>query len=426
MTQERNVFLIILRLDLEAPNPLAGPDLSAAGPSAYMTKGHHSILAGVLDPGRSQTNTPLAHIMMGAQNRKHYNWILDRMTEILREFERADRGGTLLHRDRLAAFDETIDQIGTKILALLQDESGDMPSAALATALDDLLRGHEVSGPHVTIITNDFAIPWYWMRRLGARSPLCECRPLGMLQLSGRAIRDALLPDLGETAVPTDVITPASAPARRALLLGGGLADLPFLTDELSELVTAIEGDVNQRKFRRPFEVDRIVTQDELFSLCGTRSAHERHSLYRILHWCGHWGFSGGHLQLNGKPLEIGFLADFIRDAVLALDGCHSSRQLSPWSDLKGATAQMLAHGALGCVVSVLPLRNDPVTGRVFWGAFYQKLLSGSGATVGQAVLEARSALTTALEDWRLENVAPLAYQLVGNPSARLFEEASV
>lgn len=426
MNEDNNVFLIILRLDLDSKNPLAGPDLSAGGRHGRMTdSGHYSILAGVLDPAHSRTNTPLANIAFGRQHRRNYNWILDSMHEIVEQFDQP--GGHVrapwgLNRNVLAKLDDSIDQIGTKILSLVHDETGDTSCVALGQALDDLLRGRDVVGPHVTVITNDFAIPWYWMRRPGSDTPLCGCRPLGMLQLSG--IRDLLGPDAAGGGASEAARGPDNAEPLRALLLGGGGDGLPFLKDELAAVHTAIEGSGTQRKYRKAaFAVDQVFSQDEFFGLCKVRVDYQRRN-YRLVHYGGHWGYSGGHLQLDGKPLEIRFLGDFINDSVLALDGCSSSRDLSPWASLKGVTGQMLAHGALGCVVSVLPVRNDPLVSEVFWGAFYQDLLSGA-STVGRALLKARQELAKTLESWRLESITPLVYQLVGNPSVRLFAEAA-
>jgi CHAT domain-containing protein len=124
-------------------------------------------------------------------------------------------------------------------------------------------------------------------------------------------------------------------------------------------------------------------------------------------------------LQLGGGVIEIEALKDYIDQALLVLDGCSSSRGLEGWTDTGVVTSELLRLGALGCVVTQLPIRNDPIVGRIFWEKFYGELRTGK-VTIGQALLLARRELKRCLEDYRLPNPAWAFYQLVGNPGVQL------
>jgi hypothetical protein len=272
---------------------------------------------------------------------------------------------------------------------------------------------------HVTIITNDFNIPWYWMKGTASAPLLCEVCSLGMLQLANRS----MIGIGSEESQSPEIVTGESL---RALLINGtaGL-ELPFIDEEIDSLSDFMQRGQGQPRFRlRPFKVDVIKDTDSLSRIWRYRPK-ERKRLYRIVHYSGHWNFNEKDLMAGGEPLDVEEINEFVESAILALDGCSSSHGLQAWSEIENLTSKLLNFGALGCVVTTLPVKNDPIASKVFWEAFYGALLADtrSAPTVGQALARARQALKSHFKGFDSANPAWAFYQLVGNPSVKLIEE---
>jgi hypothetical protein len=266
---------------------------------------------------------------------------------------------------------------------------------------------------HVTIITNDFSIPWYWLKNTEHSPFLCEACSLGILQLTTSGI-----PPSHERVAQAN-----SQMSRlyRALLVNGSTR-LPFANDELDSISRELTEETRRetRSFR--FEVERAVSADDLVRIKRQyRDRARRVREFKVLHFTGH--YSADALMMDEVQIEEDDLKDFIHDSLLVLDGCSSSQGLDAWTDIKGVTQRLLDLGALACIGTVLPVKHDPIVGDVFWGAFYKSIRTGT-LSVGQSLVEARKALKAHFKQIDSRNPAWVLYQLVGNPSVRLFEGA--
>jgi hypothetical protein len=143
------------------------------------------------------------------------------------------------------------------------------------------------------------------------------------------------------------------------------------------------------------------------------------------VHYSGHWSLENKELFVGKEPLDIDEIRDFVESSVLALDGCSSSHGLQAWSDIENLTGRLLNLGALGCVVTTLPVKDDPIVSKVFWEALYGELLAESApTTLGQAVVKGRRALKDHFKKFGSRNPTWAFYQLIGNPSVRLLGES--
>ena len=205
---------------------------------------------------------------------------------------------------------------------------------------------------------------------------------------------------------------------RALLIAGSGGSDLPFLALELKE-VTACLNRENTRKDRNPLDVQTVSTKKELFAAKLHNVIQEQIDLFRVVHYSGHWNHNDGSLVVNGEAWELASLVDFINRSLLVLDGCSSSHGLQAWVDLDGLTADLITGGAFGCIASVLPVKNDPLAARAFWGTLYRELrLNDPGTPVGHALVKARSALREFYNQNGLSGHPGWAcYQLIGNPT---------
>jgi len=122
---------------------------------------------------------------------------------------------------------------------------------------------------------------------------------------------------------------------------------------------------------------------------------------------------------VKGSTLSEAFLKDVLNNALLVLDGYRSECGAGAWPDVANVTSALVnMGGALGCVVPVLPVKDDPIVAKVLWGSFYLDLRRGSSA-LGQALVKARRALKTQFEN----NPAWAAYQLIGSPAGQLYSD---
>jgi len=214
---------------------------------------------------------------------------------------------------------------------------------------------------HVTIITNDFNIPWYWLKRKPYGPCFCEVCSLGMLQLATSLSGEQPERDLLYRQRVQD------KSHYRALLINGSPA-LPLTDMELQAISRSLRD--SGRRYTHAFDIDQ---------------------------------------------------AEIIDGSVLVLDGCSSSHGLKAWTDVESATARLIRLGAVGCVVTTLPVKNDPIVAEVLWGEFYRELRSGT-TTVGQALGKARSALKDHFALLGSNDPTWCLYQLIGSPSVELFE----
>jgi hypothetical protein len=129
---------------------------------------------------------------------------------------------------------------------------------------------------------------------------------------------------------------------------------------------------------------------------------------------------------VKGGALKQSFLNFVLNDSLLVLDGYRSECGVSGWPDLANVTSALVSNGgALGCVVPVLPVKDDPIVAKILWGTLYPELRRGA-STIGQALANARNTLKNQFEN----NPAWAAYQLIGSPAGQLCfdddEETSV
>jgi hypothetical protein len=427
---DSNVFLILMRLDLSENNPLSALTPEASLPRMDEGK-KYTLLAGLLDPSLQTTRTPLTPIYFRDEERQRrwqrlYNNVVARFEALINKFYDPDDGYVLrperLTRQHQEQINEEIERIGGLIYSLIPTNT------PLCRWFDQLFEGDDSGSvlrrrpedKHVTIITNDFSIPWYWMKANAFTPLLCEICSLGTLQLASRNV-------VGIGSDEAHVPVRAEESPRALFLNGTSGHDLPFVEEEIASLGTFIRNGRNQARRRlKPFEADVPADMDAFRNLWWNRPSWAHRSLYRIIHYSGHWNSGDKELTACGEPLDVERLKELADSAFLALDGCSTSRGLQAWSEIENLTGKLLGFGALGCVVTTLPVKNDPIASKVFWEALYSALLAdGRNATVGQALIRGRQALKKHFESICSPNPAWAFYQLIGNPSVKLLEDSS-
>jgi hypothetical protein len=424
---DKNVFLVLMKLDLEENNPLGTPRPGASGLPRMEANGKYALIAALLDPSQQTTRTPLTPILFSSPERKAiYNRIIDRFEGLIERYYDSTAGflsdpSQLDSRQQESVYTE-IRGIGRDIFDLIPNKS---PICSWFNGLfgdpeQQDTKAKRVEEQHLTIITNDFNIPWYWMRVGGSDRLLCEVCSLGMLQLANRNAMESdpdfdQLPGLNR-----------NAPLRALLINGSGESDLPFVDKGLRSLTNFLTKGKESRRRLRPFEVDSAESVASLLSLKRAHPKVQRRALYRLFHYSGHWNYENRELLIGGEALELDEIKDFVDSAVLALDGCSSSQGLQAWSEIENLTGKLLNLGALGCVVTTLPVKDDPIVSKVFWEALYSELLAESApTTLGQALVKARSTLKLHFAKLGSPNPVWAFYQLIGNPSVRLVDESS-
>ncbi len=432
---ERNVFLILIRLDLTEANPLGQPWPGAQGLPKMDEDKNYTLIAGLLDASQQTTRTPLLPIpFISSEQKEFYNSIVSRFEELIELFYGPDHG-LVSFPERFdgraqAEIERAIREIGRDIFDLFPR------STPLSTWLDRVFKGERSALEHVTIITNDFNIPWYWMKNTAASLMLCEVSALGMLQLTSRTFIE---PDEDKGSDNS-----GGRNLHALLINGSGGSDLPFSGSQLKSLQDFIQAgkDFPDAKERlRPFKVDLVTEGAGVRALMADHGREDARGLYRLVHYSGHWNYedmqsvtgkasserdSKKELWVGDKPMSVADLKEFVESAVLALDGCSSSHGLQAWSEVENLTGKILNLGALGCVVTTLPVKDDPIISDKFWETFYGSFLRRRGPmTLGQALRKARAALKEHLRATGSKNPAWAFYQLIGNPSVRLIDEST-
>lgn len=405
MSDLSNVMLVLMRLDLRDTNPLSGRV------GELKRDGDHQLLVAVIDPLKRSTSGPVAVIDLSGQARLAYNKVLSKVEDISQKYCRI--GGYVSQPE---TYTESLQR---KILDEL-DIAGsimwdifDGLNHPVRKLLDALLGSSgRAAQLQVTILTNDFSIPWFWLKRRIGGLFLCEVCSLGILPFS----------QVGGSGERTRASAGRSGKAYDALLIDG-LSDLPFAKSEL-ETVKAMLEEPAGRGTKYSFKTHHVNTSEELNRLRDEYEEDQLTTDFRIVHSCGK--FSSDSLWVKGGALKKSFLNQVLSDSLLVLDGCRDECGVSGWPDLANAASALVnSGGALGCVVPVLPVKDDPIVAKILWGSLYPELRRGT-STVGQALANARIALKAQFEN----NPAWAAYQLIGSPAAQLCsdddEETSV
>jgi hypothetical protein len=267
--------------------------------------------------------------------------------------------------------------------------------------LDELLKSNDERAQQpVTILTNDFSIPWFWLKRTIADPFLCEVCALGLLQFA----------PVNQAVAKAGASRSRRGAAYDAMLING-LPHHPFVKGELDKVKEFLEKPTRNAMSFKTHYVDSNSELHRLRSECGDKRLIND---FKIVHFCGQ--YSKDMLCVNGGALEESFLNFVLCDALLVLDGYSSGDGASAWPLVASVTSALVNNGgALGCVVPVLPVKEDPVVAKVLWGSLYQELRWGA-ITIGQALVKTRFVLKSQFEN----NPAWAAYQLIGAPAGLL------
>ncbi|MDQ3743132.1 MAG: CHAT domain-containing protein [Acidobacteriota bacterium] len=413
--EQSNVLLVFMCLDLRDPiSPLRSRSGTQGQTARFLEDedNRYQLLVAVLDPAQRGTSAPVTGIEMNKAKRRTYNSILRQFQRISASFY--DDGGYIDRPDsyteeRQEEVDKAISIVGCDIYDLFLNEAG-RPNP-IRDRLDRLLGPSDAgvrqrSTKSVTILSNDFGIPWFWMKRERHSPFLCEVCSLGLLQLTA----------VGRATEPQQAPPGQKDKTYEALLIKGS-TNLPFQDEELN-MITSLLGDPD-RGAARTFNAQLANTPNDILNLLQQDPAKLIDD-FRIVHFSGH--YTGRELLLSGQRLPVRRLEDFLSGALLVLDGCSSARNLDAWADVEGLTSMLINEGTLGCVVTVLPVKHDPIVSKILWGAFYRELRRGS-STVGQALTTARCALRDHFEKLGSRNPAWAVYQLIGSPAVQLCDE---
>lgn len=404
--EQSNVLLVLMCLDLTDPNPLAPRNRLLLDESPDKP---YQLLAAVLDPTHRATSAPVKGIALTGDKKRTYNSILRQFQKISETFY--NKNGFVDHpetytNERQAEVEDAMSAVGRDIYDLFQtDDGGPNP---IRDWLDRLLGARHSGATRqrpirpVTILSNDFGIPWFWLKRERTTSFLCEVCSLGLLQLS--AVR----------AAEIHQAPPGQQDKTYDALLIRGSNNLPFDNEELN-MIRALVSEPDQRA-ARSFTASLAETEEDIWHLLRLGEAKLLDD-FRIVHFSGH--YSGEELLLSGEPLPIAVLEKMLSGSLLVLDGCSSGSNLDAWADVEGLTSSLINKGALGCVVTVLPVKHDPIVSKVLWGTFYGELRRGS-STVGQALAQARNKLRDHFAAIGSRNPAWAVYQLIGSPAVQL------
>jgi hypothetical protein len=393
------MMLLILRLDLLARrgSERSGPRLLIDDPDI-----DYKLLVTLLDPSLRTTGAPVSVIPLARDKFEDYNASLEGFQGIWKNYYRdggyIDKPESYTPAQQLAVFKE-IQHIGNAITRLFSSVSDPIDKW-----LENLFSGPTLGASlqPVTILTNDFDIPWFWLRKNGHF--LCEVCSLGLLQLSA-------------TGAPSDTVhrPPGGKKEHEALLVKGAFrSTLPFLDAEIDRVEERLTEPI--RGISRTFKALRATTRKEMEDLaCKWDPPHPR-----TVHFWGH--YSKDALSMEGGDVNIADLTKMLNGSLLVLDGSGSSRDLKSWADLDGLTLSLINLGALGCVVTALPVKHDPIVSRILWDTFYRNLRYETGS-VGQALAKARLALRDYFREIHSPNPVWAAYQMIGSPVVPLCED---
>lgn len=409
-----NVLLVLLRLDLKAPQQL----LHRGGPQGetvqFLVEGkQYHLLAGVLDPTNRSTGAPVTLIELTGGKFKTYNDVLTGFQEISQKFH--EKGGFIdkpesYTSDRQEDVFKKMSEVGRLISELFQDDDPlKKERRPIRDWLDKLLHSDpsdkDQKTQSVTIVTNDLNVPWFWLKRQKYGPFLCEVCPLGLLQLSAGS---------GELDTPQVIRRDKTYSA----LLIDGTTNLPFANEELS----AISGFLgNEKKFARIFKPHTINGFDDIRTLRRTYGRDRLLSDFRIVHFSGYYDQES--LLLKEEKVGWEDLHHVLPGSLLVLDGASCSDDFGAWTDVQGLTSVLINEGhALGCLVNVLPVKDDPIASRVFWDAFYWELRRGTN-TIAHALFKARQKLRDHFEETGSKNPSWVFYQLMGSAAVQLCDD---
>ncbi|MBN2082121.1 hypothetical protein JW859_07925 [bacterium] len=400
------------------------------------------LVACVLDPAKSTTHTTLQKFEL-KDNRATRN-LIRRKLRMLYHLYYDDQAGVqdqpfLFHRDKQAEISDIIDELGSYVFQLLVDaKKADNPIKRWLEEI--LLSRHRKNPRHVTIVTNDFTIPWYWMKAVRGQPTLCEKCALGYLQLSSSEVAKTVMDIRDIDRHMPDAYRPHALIVDAARKLQYNTEILEYISDVLTNKL-----EYGRKSGSRVMEVHKVCNDAELDRT--VRNLTHRHKqgvlvdvadqrieqINRLVHFSGHYG-SKRFLSIDDDEdqcLTESKLSSFINDSLLVLDGCNSAHGMGAWIDMRNITSMLMTkYAAMGCLLSVLPVQDDPLISKKFWGEFYTKATETFGETmntVGFALHQARNELREYLlaiekqTDCDLPcNPAYLLYQLVGNSTIRL------
>jgi hypothetical protein len=388
-------MLVLMRLDIkDTGNPLSGHVVELESDEA------HQLLVAVIGPRKTSTSGPVAVIHLNGGQRKAYNRALHRFRSISQRY--CEAGGFISQpaaytRDRQRDVIGMMADVGRDIWEIFQDLKH-----PVRDWIDALLKSSGRAMQPVTVLTNDFAIPWFWLKEKVADPFLCEVCSLGMLHFSPT-------PRAGDSSG----LAAGRHETYDALLING-FSDLPYVKREMEIVKTFLEEPSRGPNYS--FKAHYADTSREISSLRDEYEDQLR-TKFRIVHFCGK--YSSDTLWVKGKELSDSLLKDVSHRSLLVLDGYRDECGSSGWPDVASVTSALVNQGgALGCVVPVLPVKDDPVVAKILWGKLYQDLRRPA-STIGQALVNARRALKEQFED----NPAWAAYQLIGSPAGQLCSE---
>lgn len=408
-----NVLLVLLRLDLKARQPLLTRVGQQGETVQILQEGSH-LLAGILDPTNRSRGAPVTDIELIGGKLKTYNKVLTGFQEISRRYY--DDGGFIekpesYNSDQQEEVLERISAVGHLIYDLFEDDD---PQRKERRPIRDWLGKLLHSDPDnkdrptqpVTIVTNDLNVPWFWLKRLKYGPSLCEVCPLGLLQLSAGS---------GEFETRRG----AKRKNYNALLING-TTGLPFVAEELDTIGKSL-GD--SHKFAQlNFTAHGINAIDDITKL--RRPPYRKEQLisdFRVVHFSGQ--YDRENMFIGDESLDWDDLLPILSGSLLVLDGASRSSSFESWTDVEALTSTFINERQVsGCVVSVLPVKDDPIVSKILWGTFYQQLRYGS-STIAQALFKARQALREHFETTASKNPSWLFYQLMGSAAVQLCDE---
>jgi len=421
MTKEKdkanNIFLIILTIPYRE-------DIFSKDSYEIRVSNSAMMLVGVLDPSQRNTTTQMAFIEFDDFFCETYNNIIQEMTKLRERYYKKD--GYLAHPSKFNEHEKEeifskIEEIGQLVYQLIAADTN--PFTDWFAAMTRKYRkksGQSISSENVTIITNDFNIPWYWMKTLKKGLFLNEICALGMLQLDD--------PDESLYGINRRILfkTKMSAPipdktedSFRALIIRGD-SSLCFIDNELKSIENTIKNQKTDHEEILKFEVERANTSDMIHQINKKYDESEIIRRFRIVHFSGH--YSNEELMADEERIPLSSLYHHIKDSILILDGCNSSEGVNARADLKGLSSRLINGGeALGSVITLLPIKQDPIAGEILWRTFYQDLKKPN-FSIGQALLNARMELKKFYKSIGSKNPAWLVYQLIGRPCIKLSE----
>src|SRR5206468_686890 len=122
------------------------------------------LVAGIIESHQQDTHAPLVGIEFTDEKRDTYNSIISDVEEI-NKFYYQEHGyvedPVTFGEDEKSKMLKKIKALGRDIWDILKGDEHNL----LRQRLEKMLRGTgNARTNHVTILTNDFSIPWYWLR----------------------------------------------------------------------------------------------------------------------------------------------------------------------------------------------------------------------------------------------------------------------